>query len=125
MIQLDTSFLIRSLLRESPEDRRLRSWLLAGEAVGMSAVAWAEFLCGLVDGAQVELVERIVLRRSAFGDAEAVIAAQLFDESGRRRGSLGDCMVAATAMRAGATLATGSPSDFRKLESGGLRIAGQ
>ncbi len=122
MIHLDTSFLIRSLVHQSAEDRRLRAWLLAGEGLGMSAVAWAEFLCGPLDQAQAELAEHIVPRRSAFGDSEAVIAAQLFNESGRRRGSLADCMVAATAIRAGATLATANPGDFRKLEATGLRL---
>lgn len=44
MIHLD--FLVRSLGRDSPEDRRLRAWLGAGEPLAMSAIAWAEFLCG-------------------------------------------------------------------------------
>jgi hypothetical protein len=41
VIHLDTSFLIRALVRDSPEDERLRAWLGAGKPLAMSAVAWA------------------------------------------------------------------------------------
>ena len=42
MIHLDTSFLIRALVRGSAQDKRLRGWLGAGEPIGMSSIAWAE-----------------------------------------------------------------------------------
>ena len=45
-IQLDTSFLIRALVSGSDEDMRLRGWIGDGVPIAMSAVAWAEFLCG-------------------------------------------------------------------------------
>ena len=45
MIQLDTCFPIRALNLGSPEDRKLRAWIGAGETLSMSTVAWAEFLC--------------------------------------------------------------------------------
>lgn len=48
MIQLDTSFLIRALVRGSEEDGELRRRLGRGEEVTISTVAWTEFLCGPV-----------------------------------------------------------------------------
>ncbi len=123
MIHLDASFLIRALAEGTPQDRRLRAWLAAGEALGMSAVAWAEFLCGPVEATDLELVERVVHDRVPFGEAEAALAARLFNESGRRRGSLADCMIAASAMRAGVPLATENPKDFRRFASAGLSLA--
>lgn len=123
MIHLDTSFLIRSLATGTPQDRHLRAWLARGEPLGMSAVAWAEFLCGPVEPAELDLVTRVVSERVPFGEGEAALAAQLFDGSGRRRGSLADCMIAATAIRAGATLATENARDFRRFAGAGLTLA--
>ncbi len=122
MIVLDTSFLIRALARGSAEDARLREWLAAGEPLAMSAIAWAEFLCGPLDAAHTELARRIVPQRLPFGDEDATLAAQLFVDGGRRRGSLTDCMIAAAALRAGASLATENTADFRRFEAAGLRV---
>jgi predicted nucleic acid-binding protein len=122
VIVLDTSFLIRALARGSREDERLRDWLRAGEDLGMSAIAWAELLCGPVEREQVALAARVVPRRFAFGDEDAVTAARLFNDTGRRRGSLVDCMIAASALRLGAPLATQNPTDFRRFEPAGLRV---
>jgi predicted nucleic acid-binding protein len=123
LIHLDTSFLVPALAAGSPQDRRLRAWLLAGEPLAVSAIAWAEFLCGRVEPADVDLVGRVVSERVPFGEGEAALAARLFNESGRRRGSLADCMVAASAIRAGASLATGNPRDFLRFAGAGLDLA--
>ena len=122
MIHLDTSFLIRALLRGSAQDRKLRGWLHEGVGLAMSSVAWAEFLCGPVEPVHVELASRVVAERVALVEEDAALAARLFNLSGRRRGTLADCMIAATALRAGSALATVNPEDFRALESAGLTI---
>jgi predicted nucleic acid-binding protein len=124
VIVLDTSFLIRALARGSTQDARLREWLRNGEEVGMSAIAWAELLCGPIEPGAVELAARVVSRRVAFGEEDAAVAARLFNDTGRRRGSLTDCMIAATALRLDAPLATENPADFRRFEPAGLRLAG-
>src|SRR2546422_5004239 len=99
MIHLDTSFLIRALARGLPEDRRLRGWLRSQEPLGMSSISWAEFLCGPVGAEQVALARRIIADPVAFLATDAALTARLFNQTGRRRGSLTDCMIAATAMR--------------------------
>jgi predicted nucleic acid-binding protein len=48
--------------------------------------------------------------------------ARLFDLGGRRRGSFTDCMIAAVALRAGASVATTSPADLGRFAPAGLRI---
>ena len=122
MIHLDTGFLVRALVRDSPQDRILREWLGAGEQVGMSAIGWTEFLCGPIEARHADLAMRVVSKRIPFSEEDGVLAARLFNESGRRRGSLTDCMIAATAVRHEAALATTSPRDFRRFDRAGLRL---
>lgn len=122
MIHLDTSFLIRGLVRDSAEDRALRKWLKDGESLGMSTVAWTELLCGPLEESHLELATRVVSQRVAFLEEDAAVSAHLFNESGRRRGSLIDCMIAASALRAGEPLATGNVGDFRRFAALGLKI---
>lgn len=122
MIHLDTGFLIRALVRGSPQDTKLRSWLGSSTEVDMSSIAWAEFLCGPVDQREADLAARILPNRPAFISGDAVLAAKLFNISGRRRGTFIDCMIAAVALGANAPLATTNPNDFRRLETAGLQI---
>ena len=118
MIHLDTSFLIRALDLGSSEDRKLRSWIGEGETV-----AWAEFLCGPLARSEMELASEIVGQRRDFTAGHAAIAARLFNESGRRRGSLIDCMIAAVALAGGALIATTNEADFRRFKTSGLKLA--
>jgi len=122
MIHLDTSFLIRALVNGSDEDRKLRSWLGAGKTVGASAIVGAEFLCGPVHGNDVDLATAVVEERVPFTAEDATLAASLFNRTGRRRGSLADCMVAGTAIRCSATLATANVRDFGRFLSAGLSL---
>ena len=123
MIHLDTSFLIRALAPGSQEDAQLRGWMRANEPLGMSTIAWAEFLCGPVDETALSLASVVVGRYSRFSQDMAVIAARLFDDSGRRRGTMVDCMIAATALAEQAAVATSNPDDFSRFEQFGLRLA--
>ncbi len=122
MIFLDTSFLIRGLVRDSVEDRALRKWLKRREVLGMSTVAWTELLCGPLDESQREIATGVVSLRVAFAEEDAALAARLFNETGRRRGSLIDCMIAATALRAREPLATANAADFRRFATYGLAV---
>ena len=122
MIHLDTGFLIRALVRNSSEDIKLRTWLRSDTQLRMSAIAWAEFLCGPVEKSDIALAARIVPERQPFTDEDAGLEARLFNMSGRRRGTFMDCMIAAVALGAGASLATTNPEDFSRLEPAGLQI---
>jgi len=122
MIHLDTSFLIRGLVRGSAEDRALRKWLKDGEPLGMSAIAWTELLCGPLGESQLELATRVVSERVPFLEGDSLTSARLFNKTGRRRGSLIDCMIAAGALRARVPLATANVADFRRFAAFGLAI---
>lgn len=123
MIHLDTSFLIHALRPGSIQERQLLAWLSADEQLGVSAFAWAEFLCGPVSssasGEALEVLgQPVPLERQI-----AERAAELFNLGGRRRGSLADCLIAATAMESGAALATENRTDFVRFVSAGLVLA--
>ncbi len=122
MIHIDTSFLIRAFVSGSPQDRQLRKWLRNGETLVLSSVSWTELLCGPIDNAQVGLARRIIAEVVPYLENDASLAAELFNDSGRRRGSLVDCMIAATALREGAAVATANAADFRRFEAAGLQV---
>lgn len=124
MIHLDTSFLIRGLVPGSDEDAQLRRWIRSAQPLGMSSVAWAEFLCGPVRVDHVELAARILVDRPPFTERDGALAAQLFNAAGRRRGSLSDCMVAAVSIQAAAPLATSNVRDFERFATRGLKLVG-
>jgi predicted nucleic acid-binding protein len=115
LIHLDTGFLIRAVVRSSAEGDELRRWISGGARIGVSAIAWSEFLCGPVDELSRELAVEMVVEPQPFLAADCGVTADFFNVSGRRRGILRDCMIAATAVRVGAALATTNPSDFRKI----------
>lgn len=121
-VHLDTGFLIRALVPGSGEDRALRAWLRRGASIGMSTIAWAELLCGPLVAAHAELAGRVIGSRVPFLEDDAALAARLFNLSGRRRGTLTDCMIAATALAAGAVLATTNAADFRRFAAAGLEL---
>lgn len=121
-IHLDTSFLIRALGARSAESGVLRGWLTSGHTVVISTLAWGEFLCGPLEDRVQELARRIVRTQVPLGTDEAAAAARLFNDTGRRRGSFRDCIVAATAMLAGAALATSDRRDFQRFVAAGLEL---
>ena len=122
MIHLDTSFLVRALIPATPEETKLRKWAGEGQVLIMSSVAWAEFLCGPLDIGDLGVAERLVERRKDFTPDEAVVAARLFNESGRRRGTIIDCMIGAAALADGASVATSNATHFSRFSAAGLKL---
>lgn len=121
-IQLDTSFLIRALVVGTAEDAKLRDWLGADRELAMSAVAWTEFLCGPVNTRELFLSTSIVSDPIPFNGEMSSLAAELYNQAGRLRGSLADCMIAASAIAESAALATLNQRDFEKFRVSGLAL---
>jgi predicted nucleic acid-binding protein len=123
MIHLDTNFLVDMVTVGSGGAKRIRAWLLAGKKVGTSAVAWSEFCNGPLSLQQKQAAFAVVGGLIVdFTWREAEEAARCFNLSGRRRGSHVDCMIAAAAMAAGASLATHNRADFQRLVPVGLHL---
>ena len=124
MIHLDTNYLIGLLVKGSPQALHVDGWLAAGQSLAAGAVAWAEFLNGPVSTLEVSRTEAVLQSRIVpFGRPEALLAADLFNKIGRRRGSRFDCLIAATAMLAQAEIATVNQSDFNSFTAHGLKLA--
>lgn len=124
MIHLDTNYLIGLGVVGSPQAQRVDQWLAAGEALAASALAWTEFLNGPVQPQEIALVESVIEARVVpFDKATALLAAELFNKTGRRRGSRFDCLIAATAILAQAEFATENRGDFTSFVAHGLKFA--
>ncbi|MBM3861806.1 MAG: type II toxin-antitoxin system VapC family toxin [Verrucomicrobia bacterium] len=122
MIHFDTSFLIAVTVPGSAAYERLRAWANTGENVGVSAIAWAEYLCGPLDATADAIARQMFPQPEPFLAEDAVLAAQLFNKTGRRSRSMADCMIAAVAIRCNAGLATVNTADFKSFEPFGLKL---
>ena len=123
MIHFDTNFLIQTTVSGSPAHQQFHEWASAQETFGVSSVAWAEFLCGPLDATAEAIARQIFLSPEPFFHADAVLAANLFNLTGRRSRTLADCMIAAVAIRCGTKLATINLVDFQPLVQHGLILA--
>jgi predicted nucleic acid-binding protein len=124
MIHLDTNCLVDVHSSRS----RVRSFLLSklrlGERVSCSVLAWAEYLCGPVSREERELAWQLIEGSPAPLDSfVAELGAQFFNSTGRRRGSLADCLIAATAVIHDAVFITLNNHDFIPFEALGLKLA--
>jgi predicted nucleic acid-binding protein len=124
MIHLDTNYLIGLLVKGSPHAGDVDGWLAAGQTLTTSAISWTEFLNGPVTPLEVSRAEAVLQSRIIpFGLPEAILAADLFNKTGRRRGCRFDCLIAATAILAQAEVATVNQTDFKVFIQHGLKLA--
>ena len=94
MICLDTNYLIGLLVKGSSKAGAVDGWLAAGQSLASSAIAWTEFLNGPVTPLEVSRAEAVLQSRIIpCGQTEAALAADLFNKTGRRRGSRFDCLM--------------------------------
>ena len=123
MIHLDTNYLIGLAVPGSLPAQKVDKWLADGERLAASALVWTEFLNGPVTAQEIVLVESVIEPKLVpFEKRTAVMAAELFNRAGRRRGSRFDCLIAATAILADAQLATENKSDFVPFVPFGLKL---
>jgi predicted nucleic acid-binding protein len=125
LTHLDASFLVHALRKGTRADALLREWLRKSEPIGISAMAWTEFCCGPLEPQDLEIARRLVAEPEPVRADDAERAATLFNDTGRRRGSLADCIIAAVALRLKAPLATDNVAEFRRFERFGLRIVAE
>ena len=123
MIHLDTNFLIQATVAGSPAHGGFRRWSAAGESIGVSAVAWAEYLCGPLDPQAAAFAKQMFPLPESFLAGDAALAAEFFNKTGRRSRSLADCIIAAVAIRCGAKLATINTPDSQPFVQHGLVLA--
>lgn len=123
MIHLDTNFVIQSLVPGSNAEGKLQAWLVAGEHLGISTIAWSEFLCGPITPDDEAIAQTFLGVPEPFLAPDARKAADLFNATGRRSRSLADCQIAAIAIRCSAELATGNVSHFTGFQNHGLILA--
>jgi predicted nucleic acid-binding protein len=123
MIHLDTNFIIGAA-KKGGLAGMIRQWLLDGEIFATSAISWSEFLSGPVTPLQIRHANYLMEGRIVPFDAtEAAKAAELFNRAGRKRTTRFDCFIAATAICAGASLATENRKDFLPFVPSGLRLS--
>jgi predicted nucleic acid-binding protein len=122
VICLDTNYLIRCLEDSSEEAGRITDWYRSGERLITPVPAWYEFLCGPITMEREEIVRAFLAEVIPFTEAEAREAAHLFNAAGRKRSLRVDAMIAATAIVAGARLATGNRGDFAPFLPLGLEL---
>jgi predicted nucleic acid-binding protein len=123
MIHLDTNALI-ALPLWAKEGHPVIRRIAAGEPAGISAIAWYEFLIGPVDDEEVSWAHAFVSGNIVPVDSDdARLAASLYNQAGRRRTLKTDTLIAAMAMRAGASLLTVNVDDFRPFVPFGLQLA--
>ena len=122
-ILLDTNALIAlsdpsNLLFQAAE-RALK----AGAMACTCSVAWHEYVRGPLNDKDRERVLRVIESRIySLERKNAEFAAKLFNQTGRRRGSTADCLIAAVAVAYDAELMTWNLSDFKPFEPHGLRM---
>ena len=87
------------------------------------SVAWHEYVRGPLSDEDRDRALRVIESRIySLERTNAEFAAELFNQTGRRRGSTADCLIAAVAVACRTELLTRNLADFRPFEPHGLRL---
>lgn len=123
MIHLDTNLLIAAIDAAHVHHAQAGNALSTGRPAAADAVAWTEFLSKPVPPARIQALSMMLGSRILpFGQAEAELAARLFQLPAVRRAQRLDSMIAATAILAGAELATVNTADYAAFIPHGLKL---
>jgi predicted nucleic acid-binding protein len=123
MIHLDSNLLIALADASDPHRAAALRLMSSGPLAAVSSLAWWEFECGPVSSEGTLLVLRLLTGGVVpFTDAHSHEAARLFNAAGRARRLKFDSLIAATAILAGAELATVNTADFAPFVPHGLRL---
>ena len=123
MIHLDTNLLIAASDKGDPHAPSFQRLIGLRRSLGTSACAWAEFHSRPIE-VQTERLIRQMLQSGIlpFDEATAALAGELFFRTGSKRRTRLDSMIAATAILAGAELATANREDFEPFVPHGLKL---
>lgn len=119
---LDTNYLIALGQQGSAAARQVERWIVQGQPLWVSAIAWAEYLCGPLTAAEEEDCAAVLHGIQPVDATIATLGASLFNATGRRSRSLPDCLIAATAILAQEPLATLNRADFEPFIPFGLTL---
>ncbi len=122
-ILLDTNALIALADPFHAIPLRLEGQIRQGAAAMTNSITWHEFVRGPMSAEDQARALQILCQRIAPVDREdAEVAAMLFNATGRRRSSAADCLIAASAIRRDAILATCNLDDFLLFRPYGLKL---
>lgn len=122
MLHFDTNALI-ALPHWAQKGHPAIQRVVEGEPAAASVVVWYEFLIGPLVQNEAALARSFLQGRVlVVAEADAELAAELFNSAGRRRTLKTDALIAAMAIRANAELVTLNDQDFRPFLDQGLRL---
>jgi len=123
LIHFDTNALV-ALPHWAEQGHPVIQGIAAGQPGAVCSLVWYEFLIGPVDESEIRLAQAFL--RGAIvpiDQDDARLAADIYNTAGRKRRLKTDALIAACAIRAGASLLTLNQDDFLPFQAMGLRLA--
>jgi predicted nucleic acid-binding protein len=122
-IVLDTNALIALSDPTHRLFKLIKDVIVQGGRASACAIAWHEYLRGPLTFEDRERALSVIESRIIPLDRScAEFAAKIFNETGRRRGSTADCLIASVAIRHNLELATWNEVDFERFVPMGLSL---
>ncbi len=121
-MHIDTNILIMLFAGDPAAVRFFQNQLAAQTNIVISAVTWFEY-CRGSDLNSIKMFETLVSPTiNAFTEKEAILAAKLYQNTGKVSKHAFDCMIAAAAIFHNSPLATFNTKDFQKFIPFGLKL---